>query len=134
MLNFLFFYDALCLFSDSAIQLNKLPQVYMEKKINTKNITCYKVWLPVPAHKHKKVQPPIPQKDTALNPIFYKSGFQDKNYIEYYPIQAYLLETCFLGCSHAAYCSSKLIQPRVSSFKPTFCYQWYKFLIITNNV
>ena len=28
-------------------------------KINTKNITCYKVWLPVPAHKHKNMQPPI---------------------------------------------------------------------------
>jgi hypothetical protein len=44
-------------------------------KINTKNITCYKVWLPVPAHKRKKVQLPIPQRDAALNPIFYKSGF-----------------------------------------------------------
>jgi hypothetical protein len=39
-------------------------------KINTQNITCYKVWLPIPAHKHKKVQPPILQRDTALNPIF----------------------------------------------------------------
>ena len=56
--------------------------------MNSKNITCYKVWLPVPAHKHKKVQLPIPQKDTALNPIFYRSGFYVKNYIEYYPIQA----------------------------------------------
>jgi hypothetical protein len=23
---------------------------------------CYKVWLPIPAHKHKTVQPPVPQK------------------------------------------------------------------------
>ena len=98
MLNFLFFYDALCLFSDSAIQLNKLPQVYMEKKINTKNITCYKVWLPVFAHKRKKMQPPIPQKDTVLNSIFYKSGFQDKNYLEYYRIQAYLQRPVPMGC------------------------------------
>jgi hypothetical protein len=44
-------------------------------KINTKNTTCGKVWLPFPAHKRKKVQPPILERYTALSPIFYMSGF-----------------------------------------------------------
>ena len=134
MLNFLFFYEALCLFSDSAIQLNKIPQVFMEKKSTPKTLLATKFDCLFLNTNTKTCSPQYVKRDTALNPIFYKSGFQNKNYIEYYPIQAYLLETCFLGLSHAACCSSKLLQPRVTSFKLTFCYRWYKFLIITNNV
>jgi hypothetical protein len=44
------------------------------------------------------------------------------------------LETCFPGLAHVTCCSSVLLQPEATGFKPTFTYQCYKFLLIPNNV